>query len=228
MRKLLIPVLMLSFMAAGTAYCHYSWVDFDNFSPLPGAEVKIFLCNGHYFPKSEIALKDRLITDKKIISCEGNISTFTTVAEKTIRKGSVVFEDAGTHVVTFSLMKPVKKEPLFCAKSIITVGSGVEEDFSYELGQVFEIVPQKAISLLKEGDSLPLKLLYKGKPLKSSLLVTVMLDKPVLLFITKKNFTLGTGSDGKGVLRIKKAGKYLVTAEHKGRGCSLTFYVGQD
>ncbi len=224
MKKILISVFMLSFLVTGTAFCHYSWIDFDNFFPLPGEEVRVFLCNGHYFPKSTFAIKDRLISDAKIISYDGSISTFTTTSEKKIRSGSVVFDGTGTYTAAFLLVKPPMKEPLTCAKSIITVGNITEKEFSYELGHIFEIVPQKAISSLKPKDSLPLKLIYRDKPLKSTLIVTVK----VYDSRSKKNFTLRTKDDGTAVLKIKKAGKYLVTAEYKGKGCSLTFYVKQD
>lgn len=54
------------------------------------------------------------------------------------------------------------------AKTIVEVGTGGPRAFTRAAGQVAEFVPLKDPSGLRAGDTLPIRLLYRGKPLASA------------------------------------------------------------
>ncbi len=65
---------------------------------------------------------------------------------------------------------PVKEIYSRCAKSLLRVGEG-STGFDRELGLELELVPEKNPYALKPGEALPVRLLYKGKPLDGALVV---------------------------------------------------------
>lgn len=65
---------------------------------------------------------------------------------------------------------PVKEIYSRCAKSLLRVGEG-SAGYDRELGLELELVPEKNPYALKPGEALPVRLLYKGKPLDGALVV---------------------------------------------------------
>ena len=215
MRKLFFTGAII-FLFCSNAFSHEHWINLENFYPIRGEKTKIFICSGHYFPKSSTVLGERLLHDTKVISPEGKEYLYKTEEKRNHRVGEVIFESTGTYIITFSLKRPPLKEPEYWAKSIVIVEKENKDETFYKVGDGLEIVPREKISTLKKGEELPLILLYKGKPVESTLSVSVE---------GKKNFFLRTKKNGTAMLKIKREGRYLITAAYRGKGCSLTFCI---
>lgn len=65
---------------------------------------------------------------------------------------------------------PVKEIYSRCAKSLLRVGEG-SSGYDRELGLELELVPEKDPYSLKPGEALPVRLLYRGKPLDGALVI---------------------------------------------------------
>ena len=65
---------------------------------------------------------------------------------------------------------PVKEIYSRCAKSLLRVGEG-SAGYDRELGLELELVPEKDPYALKPGEALPVRLLYRGKPLDGALVI---------------------------------------------------------
>lgn len=199
------------------AWAHEHWIDLDRCNFTQGEKATISISSGHYFSKSELALSDRLLSDTKIIGPDKKEHVFSTQEGEKSRTSEHSFKTAGTHVITFTLKKPPVDEPLYWAKSIVFVGTDKNDDINlYRTGVGLEIVPGKSLSTIKTGEKLPLRLLYNGEPVASAFSVSVQ---------GKADFSLLTDKAGVAMLKIKKEGKYFITAPYQGMGCSLTFCI---
>lgn len=219
MRKLLLLTGIVMFLfylsVSASARAHEHWIDLESFYPVKGEKTKIFICSGHYFPKSSFALSERLL-HTQVIKPDKEIIVYKTMEEKNRRVGEVVFESTGTYIIRFFLKKPQLKEPLCWANSIAIVEAENDDTTFYSLGDGLEIVPQKKISGLRKGDRLPLILLYNGKQVSSTLSISPEVGK---------SYFMRTEKGRPALIKIKHEGRYLIRANYKGKGCSLTFYV---
>ncbi len=208
MKKIFFAILVLLFYNFG--FSHEHWVDLENFSPSVGEKTKIFACSGHYFPKSDEVLSERVFNGFKIIDPDGKEKILETNPDNKLksRVAEFTFDKEGTYIILFSLQRPPLKKQLYIAKSIVVVGKWTE--LKYQPADGLDIVVEKNFSQIK--------VLYEGKPV--SLTVSVSING-------KKNFYLRTNKDGYLPLKITSLGKYLITAEYKGVGTSLTFYISE-
>lgn len=120
---------------------------------------------------------------------------------------------------------PVKEIFSRCAKSLLRVGEG-SAGYDRPVGLELELVPEKDPYSLKPGEALPVRLLYRGKPLDGALVVA--LASPDGKVSTR---TAG----GRAALILDRPGPWLIKAVHmvpapKGSGAdweslwaSLTF-----
>lgn len=101
----------------------------------------------------------------------------------------------------------VKERFSRCAKAAIRVGGG-GPGFNSVQGLTLELVPDVDPTGLKPGDELPLRLLYRGKPLAGALVVALPRDRP--------DGKVSARSDAKGrvKLRLERGGDWLVKAVH--------------
>jgi uncharacterized GH25 family protein len=98
------------------------------------------------------------------------------------------------------------------AKAIVNIGNGSGNVFSKTLGHKLEVVPLKDPSKLREGDYMPVKILFEGKPLGTFVHATYA------GFSSEKNtFAYATKSDKKGIAKIKilKSGVWLLIVKHE-------------
>lgn len=203
-------------LCASTALAHEHWIDVDNFYPHTGTSSCVRVCSGHYFPKSSFALKDKVLECVTVREPGGKAVTVTTVEEEKQRTGILPLASRGVKIVSFSLKRPRAKEPSYEGKALLVVGSKTDDTSRYALGTGLELIAGKPVSELTPGDELPVSLRLNGQPLSGTLSVSEE---------GGKTFSLRTQPDRPASLRIRKAGRYLVTARHKGRGCSLVFMV---
>jgi uncharacterized GH25 family protein len=95
------------------------------------------------------------------------------------------------------------------AKSLLAVGGGADAGFDRVLGLPFELIPEKNPSAIKAGEALPLRLLFRGRPIAGVLVVAVPRSNP-------KNGAVGARTDAEGRVRLSLPPNdvWLVKAVH--------------
>jgi uncharacterized GH25 family protein len=95
-----------------------------------------------------------------------------------------------------------------CAKSLLWTGKGSASGFDRHVGMPLELIPEKNPYALRTKASLPLRLLYLGKPLSGTLVVAVPKAAP--------NRPVSARSDGQGRVRLPLdvAGDWMIKAVH--------------
>jgi hypothetical protein len=212
----LIAAGLLAGAAANTACAHEHWLDVSDFRPGRNQAVTVAICSGHYFPNSSFALKDKVLQGVELLPPDGSATSVDTTVAKKQRTGSIALESAGVHVLRFSLKRPRARGPAYEAKTILIAGDNTDSVARYAVGHGLELVPLRALAGLTPGDELPLSLLLDGRRVSGSLEATVE---------GGKSSFLKTEPDRPALLRLPKAGRYLVTANVNGRGCSLVFWI---
>ena len=119
-----------------------------------------------------------------------------------------------------------------CAKALLWAGGGqAAAGWNRELGLRLELIPEENPYMLTDGQALPVRLLYGGKPLQGALVTAFTKERP--------GAKISARSDAKGRvgLKIDRPGTWLVKAVHmipaaRGSGAdwesfwaSLTFEV---
>jgi uncharacterized GH25 family protein len=95
-----------------------------------------------------------------------------------------------------------------CAKSFLAVGGTGGPGYDRVLGLTLELVPEKDPSGLQPGADLPVRLLYRGKPLAGALVAALPRDQP------DARVTARTDAAGRARLRLDRPGVWLVKAVH--------------
>lgn len=96
-----------------------------------------------------------------------------------------------------------------CAKSLLHVpGSPSTTGFDHDFGCALELVPEQAPDTIRPGEVLPLRLLYRGKPLVGALVILMPKANP--------QATVQARSDRKGRVRLPlaAAGVWMAKAVH--------------
>ena len=215
MKKTLYAVILLvTVWADGGA--HDYWISAGVYNPLPGTEVSVDICGGHYFPKSSFAVSEKLVNRLEVTAPDGGGRMLLTAESEDGKKrsGSCVFESTGTYLVQCRLKKPGASEISAWLKAIVISGEDVPGQ--YYSGSGLEIVPGEMISKLGKKDILPVNVYLDGRKIRSA--VTVYPEKG-----RKRRYNTATNIPAK--VKIRKPGRYLLTASYKGASCSLTFEV---
>ena len=208
--------LWLVLVCVSSAQAHQHWIDTDNFYPSPGDTDRVYVRSGHYFPKAALKPAQNVLRGVVVRAPDGQTIPLTVEAGEKQWLGSLLPQAQGVYLVTFSLGPARAPQPKYEAKAILVVGTGGDSADSYALGTGLELIPGRAISELKPGDELPVSLALDGVPVAGELEVIPADGRSV---VTK------VSADQPALLSLRKAGRYLVTASIKGRGCSLVFYV---
>lgn len=95
-----------------------------------------------------------------------------------------------------------------CAKSLISSGPVNAADADRTLGFTLELVAERNPYGLKPGGSLPVRLLYKDKPLAGALVVAVNRRNPTAKVSAR------SGKDGRVTLQLAEPGMWLIKAVH--------------
>lgn len=95
-----------------------------------------------------------------------------------------------------------------CAKSLLNVAGNQTPKADVPLGFTLELVPRKNPYALHSGDTLPLSLTFRGKPIANVLVVALRKDAP------EKAVRARTDTAGRVSLRLDGAGFWLVKAVH--------------
>ena len=214
MRKIL-PIFIYIFFSTSIIFSHELWMFTDNFHPNEGKQIKLSICSGHYFPKSNFKIKKSLIKDVFIKNSEKR-SDIIIKSEGKHWESSFSIKNGSTHLAVFTLVKKGKTEPFFWGRALIEPLNPTRKKSEYITGEGLEIILLNNISQLKENDTLELKALFNGEPVKFNGKISVNGGKNIFL-----------SSDNTEPVKLNKIKKgiYLITTSFKGKGCSLTFEI---
>jgi uncharacterized GH25 family protein len=95
-----------------------------------------------------------------------------------------------------------------CAKSLIAVAGGSGGGWDRIFGQRLELVAEKNPTTLAGGGELPVRLLYRGKPLAGALVVALQRDR------AEAKVSARTDANGRVRLELDRPGLWLVKAVH--------------
>ena len=228
-KKIIILWSLVILLFASIVNAHDLWLNVSNYFPKPGETVIIELGWGHRFPTDEvikegwlesiyvISPKGKKISLKKLdpthFSFTPQIPGIYLVAAQ-IKSGFLTKTTEGYKLQTKKGLKNI----ITCfrydkrAKAIIQVGKK-NQGISQKVGHPLELIPLKAPAQLEEGDSLPLKAIFHGKPLFKTFLFATYAG-----FSEKKNtFAYATMTDekGEGSIKILKKGRWMVKIRYK-------------
>jgi hypothetical protein len=207
---------LLVVLGVRVSCAHEHWIDVDDFAVNVGDSVTVRVCSGHYFPKSSFALSDKVLEGVELLVADGGTDAIVTMPADSTRIGQTRLRTNGVSLLRCSLKRPKAKAPSYEAKTIIIAGRRADSPMLYAVRRGLEVVPMRALTGMKPGDDLPLVLLLDGQRVGGTLEVVTE---------GKGSSFLKTDTDKAGLLRLSRAGSYLVTANLKGRGCSLVFYI---
>ena len=210
---------MLLLLLVGAASAHEHWVDVTSFYPAVGETLEVYVCSGHHFPESDLALKDKVVEGLRVWTGEDDAGILNSVVREKMRAAKITIAGDGVHVIDLTLKRPGAKAPSYEAKAIVAVDSLADDPARYALGQGLELTPGEAVSTVRAGDTLSVRLTLEGAPLGGSL--QVVPEDGRTCFIR-------TEPDKPGLIPIRTSGRYLVSAQVGARGTSLVFEVLED
>jgi uncharacterized GH25 family protein len=97
-----------------------------------------------------------------------------------------------------------------CAKTLVRAApaGGADQPADRVLGFPLELVAERPPGQLRDGENLPVQLLYEGRPLAGALVVARHRDDP------GRTLEQRSGADGRVFLPLSRAGQWLVKAVH--------------
>ena len=97
-----------------------------------------------------------------------------------------------------------------CAKSLVFAGPATDDALPADraLGFTLELIAERAPHRLRDGEALPVRLLYEGRPLAGALVVAIP-GAP-----TSDRIALRSDAEGRVLLRLPRRGPWLVKAVH--------------
>jgi len=232
MRKWYFVVVMalLPVWIATSAQAHMFWLNASEYAPEAGETIWIELGFGHKYPRDEIVKEGRLdrvyALDPKgeELPVEQIFPSFYKFTPKTkgahqiiaVLKPGFVSRTADGHKL--GNKKDFPDAP-YCfafrmsAKTLITVG-GKKEDVSQTTQNPVEILAMTSPADLKVGDTLPLKVVFQGKPLAGA---SVSGTYAGFLGDEEHHWAQEAETNADGLVQIKltSKGPWLFTTTHK-------------
>lgn len=228
-----ICLLTILFIFAHSAFAHDMWIEMRDYTPAKTDEITMTLAYGHHFPARDFMDNDRL---EKIymLSPDGTQLTVTPYSENEYKlekplgkEGTamvVAMQKAGFSTKTtegYQRGKSKKglKNVIYCtysakfSKAIVNTGTPGGSVVMKKLGHELEIVPLADPGTLSQGDTMPILVLYKGEPVRSSFVYSTYLG-----FSTEKNtfaYTTKTDKEGKAAIKMIQSGVWLVTTSYE-------------
>lgn len=219
------------------AEAHNLWLGLDHYYHGVGETAKIFLYLAHSLPFADLARPEKM---KEFFYLEPSGKKRDFELKKSDPESffnevgvSLDLKKEGTYLATV-VMKPVfisttpegrkkksKKElpdALSCryveffAKAILQAGKAGGNAYKTVLGQTIEMVPQQDPGMIKSGDYLPIKVIFKGKPLAGEFVYATYVG-----FSTKEDYAYTTKTDHEGIagIRITNPGIWWVKVPYK-------------
>ncbi len=213
-------------------FAHDLWIEPDDFTPEKGKRLSMKLAYDHVFPAEDL-IEDNNLKEVYLLTPGGK--------KMDIIKGkgagyetSQVLKGQGAYLVV-SAQKPrfwtktiegyksdhSKKgleNVISCTysikfgKGIVNAGRGNDSSILKPVGHDLEIVPLVNSSALKPGDVMPVKLMFKGKPLASTYIHATYKgfseEKDTYAYTTKTN------ADGEAKIKMLKKGQWLIATSY--------------
>jgi len=223
-------LLLLPFcFSASLAQAHSLWLNIDDDQPEVGQKVRIEIGWGHKFPKDEV-IKEGYLNEVYALDSKG-----TRIPLKQVSPTEFEFVPAaqGCYAILANIhpgflsktTEGYKLQPkrglenvVSCfrydirAKALINVGDrGKMPD--QPVGDLLEIIPLKDGGHLKQGEILPVKIIYDGKALASvdvRATYAGFSDQPDSFAITTK-----TDKDGTACIKLLEKGNWLVNVMYE-------------
>ena len=226
----ILIISLLIFVPQASA--HDLWIGLDHYDQKVGDTAKVFLHMGHSIPFSDFARPEKM---KDFFYLEPTGKKKNLILKKYDPKSffnevgvDLNIREKGTYLAV-AAMKPLfvsettegkkrksKKELTnaiscrhveFFTKAIFYADKPGGSAYKTILGHAIEMIPQKDPCLLKSGDYLPLKVLFKGNPLTGELVYATYVG-----FSTRAEypFTAKTDTDGIVNIRITQPGIWWV------------------
>jgi hypothetical protein len=95
-----------------------------------------------------------------------------------------------------------------CAKSLVLSGSASQMQGDRSLGFTLELVAERNPYTLTAGQELPVRLMYKSRPLAGALVVAINRDNP------SEKLAVRSDNDGRVRFRLPRGGMWLIKAVH--------------
>jgi uncharacterized GH25 family protein len=215
------------------ASAHFMWINAGDYTPQTERPMKCTIGWGHNFasPVGNVLFNQEGLDKIYMLDPNGNklkiepINEIEFKAERALEKEGTCLVVAKRKEKFFTKTtegykrqsKKGLKNVIQCsysggyAKAIVVVGKGGGRLFSKPVGHTLEIIPLKDPAGLREGDYLPIKVLYKNKPLKTELYATYV------GFSTEGAwaYTAKTNKEGMGKIKILESGIWLIKVGHK-------------
>lgn len=230
-------LLLLGFLLSGPVLAHDFWIEPSTFRPAPGGRVAVRLRVGQNLLGDPVPREPQRIERFAAINGTGEAGVPGVPGSDPAGWLSPsspgltwIVYDSGHDSVQLDAAKfdaylgeeglerirklrkagpgPVKEIYSRCAKSLLAVGVGPGVGYDKVLGLELELVAEKNPYALKPGEDLPLRLLYKGKPLDGALLVAIPKGAP------DSRVSARSDRHGKAAVRLDRPGFWLVKAVH--------------
>jgi uncharacterized GH25 family protein len=216
MYKIFLSIFFTVFMFLPPfSQAHDFWLDVSTITPPLDSVLEVYVHGGHSFPESSIAVSERLLGDINIKYSDSKVIKKRAIKDKKLLKVSFDVEKVEPSLLYFTLKKPPKNKIVYVSKTILS--SKEMSLASKPLGKIFELVPDfSSNEKLKKGNTLKVKALFNGKPIKITLAISAN---------GKKNFYSRIDSKGSAKIKLPYPGSYLITASYKGVGTSMVFFV---
>jgi uncharacterized GH25 family protein len=226
-------ILIISLLIVpAQASAHNLWLGLDHYDQKVGDTAKVFLYMAHSLPFADLGRPERM-KDFYYLEPSGKKKDF----ELKKYDPESFFNEVGVDLnirkegtyLAVAAMKPffVSKTPEgykrkskkelsnaiscrhveFFAKAVFYAQKPVGSAYKTVLGHAIEMIPQKDPCLLKAGDYLPIKVMFKGKPLAGEFVYATYVG-----FSTREEypFTARTNADGIVKIRIIQPGIWWV------------------
>jgi hypothetical protein len=200
---MLLPAFSISLKA------HEHWLETNNMQPSPGDTIEITLNSGHYYPKSNLAIADKLI-HSQVVYCGQESEHFSTQVKGKRREGTFTINEDGEHLFEIELQRPQLKEPSYICRLLLG-----NPDKMVRENHGLEIIP------VKDPDSSAWRfyLFFNGQPVKGT----------CSMFLSEGRHVYYKSEPGKiRPMTIPPSSTVMITANHKGTGCSLVLYFKGD
>ena len=228
--KRLISILIFFTLMTISAQAHMLWLNVSNYYPDVGDTVWVEIGWGHKYPRDEVIGEGWLeqvyaINPKgRKVSLEKIFPSFYRFVPKLrgaylivakLKPGFVSITTEGHKLGSKKQLKNVIScfKYIMNAKALIEVG-GKSNGLSRITGEELEIIPLKDPASLSLGDILPLKILFKGKPLSRVILQAIYTgyktDK-------KHHWAIEERSNSDGIVHIKlnEKGQWMFKVTYK-------------
>lgn len=228
-----LAALFLLAISATSVFAHDMWIEVRDYTPQPGEEITLVMGYDHYLPARGFLPKDYL-DQIFMLTPKGDriqIKGYSDV-EYRVEKAP---NPTGTHMIVATQKgrfwtktiegyqsgksKKGLKNVIGCTysakygKAIVNVGTPSGDSYTKPLGHELEIVPLADPGTLRSGDMLPVKVLFRKKPLPSAQVLATYVgfsrEKNTFAYATKTN------ASGMANIRMATAGAWLVAAHHK-------------